>query len=164
MCFWDWMRAYLHIWTHSDHNYSLSLCSLCQLSGKLSFHGHLSCVSICWLYFCAEYCVCLLACVAKSQCSSCASPSKGDLQPLSCGSHEGGTSAKDAVRFSTFKLDIRFKLRSKASPISSGASSLHIARPCCVVCCAAGVLTPPKAAESHKRVSFYRLWIVLRAK
>lgn len=50
-------------------------------------------------------------------------PLKADLQPLICGSHEGGTSVKDVVGLSTFKLDIRFKWGSKASAIGSGASS-----------------------------------------
>lgn len=36
--------------------------------------------------------------------SQCASPFSADLQPLSCSSHDGGTSVKDVKRLSILKL------------------------------------------------------------
>lgn len=108
---------------------------------------------------CLSRCV---LCVVESQGSKSASPFHADLQPLICGSHEGGTSLKDVVRLSTFKLDISSStgdqkhLRLVPEPpfLMSYDLAVWLVAPL-----ESG--HPPKAMECHERGIFNRLCSVL---
>lgn len=107
VCFWNLLRGLFQHLNSLRQTYSLNLCRLLYVSSLINFHSMITYHMSIFVGYIVVQSVASVCCVRWSH-SAVKVPQPFGLQPLICVSHEGGTSVKDVVGLSTFKLDICF--------------------------------------------------------